>query len=56
MTPVLREREEKNEILEESSRLDKFDDSKWVFTDITMNVPNKVRSKHCRGLCGNKSW
>ena len=42
MTPVLPEREEKNDILKEDSRLDKFDDSKWVFTDITMRVPNKV--------------
>ena len=42
MTPVLPERKEKNEILEEDSQLDKFDDSKWVFTDITMRVPNKV--------------
>ena len=42
MTPVFPEREEKNEILEEDSRLNDFDDSKWVFIDITMRVPNKV--------------
>lgn len=42
MPPVLPVREERGGEIEVDSRLDGFDDHKWVFVDISMGKEDKV--------------
>ena len=44
MTPVLQEQEEKGQVKDTDPRIDGFDDSKWLFTDISMGIEDKVRN------------
>ena len=44
MAPVLPEREEKGQVKDRDPRIDRFDDSKWLFTDISMGREDKVQN------------
>ena len=42
MPPILPEREERGKEIENDPGLNNFDDSKWVFTDISMGIDDSV--------------
>ena len=45
MPPVMDERQEINEVIEESDELAHFSESNFVFTDISTSVDDRVRHK-----------
>ena len=47
MPPVMEERQEINEVLEENKDIGHFSESSYVFTDISTSVCNRVRSALC---------
>lgn len=49
MPPVLPERKPIDDVLSEDKILDGMDTAKFVFTDITYNIPHRVR--HMVFLC-----
>ena len=44
MPPVMDERQEINEVIEENDELAQFSESNFVFTDISTNVNDRVRN------------
>ena len=45
MPPVMDERQEINEVIEENDELAHFSESNFVFTDISTSVDDRVRNK-----------
>lgn len=53
MPPVLPERKPINDVLSEDKILDGMDTAKYVFTDITYNIPHRVDTVY---LCVTGGW
>jgi len=58
MPPVLSERKPINDVLSEDRILDGMDTAKFVFTDITYNIPHRVHTVFfsCVCMCIICSW
>lgn len=51
MPPVLPERKPINDVLSEDKILDGMDTAKYVFTDITYNIPHRVDTCFFVSMC-----